>query len=267
MPSYVVTGANRGLGYAFVKHLASVEGNTVIGLARKKPAAEERLAKDGIKNVRILEADITDVKALQAAAEETAEITGGSLDILINNAGLVSDKSRWSTVIDPKPEELEEDMMSSFKANVVGVAHTVNAFLPLIRKGGVKKVITLSTGMADMDLINQFSLAIAGPYSISKAATNALVTKYNAALGKSEGILFLAISPGVVDTSEGAPMSEEDIAGVQAMFAAFASYAPHFKGPITPEESVRLQMDVIEKATVETMGGAFVSHFGNKQWL
>lgn len=45
------------------------------------------------------------------------------------------------------------------------------------------------------------------------------------------------------------------------------SYAPHFKGPITPQESVELQMKVIEAATVETMGGAFVSHFGNKQWL
>ena len=44
-----------------------------------------------------------------------------------------------------------------------------------------------------------------------------LVVKYNAALGKSEGILFLALSPGLVDTSEGAPMSEQDMAGAQAM--------------------------------------------------
>jgi len=52
---------------------------------------------------------------------------------------------------------------------------------------------------------------------ISKAAVNMLVVKYNAALGKSEGILFLALSPGLVDTSEGAPMSEQDMAGAQAM--------------------------------------------------
>lgn len=48
----------------------------------------------------------------------------------------------------------------------------------------------------------------------------------------------------------------------------FIAYAPHFKGPITPEESVRMMMDVIEKASVENGdGGAFVSHFGNKQWI
>ncbi|KAK5694995.1 hypothetical protein LTR17_024708 [Elasticomyces elasticus] len=77
MPSYVVTGANRGLGYAFVTHLAAIPGNIVLGLARKKQALEERLAKDGIKNVHVLAADITDVKALKAAADETAKITGG----------------------------------------------------------------------------------------------------------------------------------------------------------------------------------------------
>ena len=167
MPSYVVTGANRGLGYAFVKHLAAIEGNTVIGIARKKQEAEERLAKDNIKNVHILAADITDVKAIQAAADETARIAGGSLDVLINNAALVSDKSRWKTLIDFEPETLEEELVASFRANVVGPAHTINAFLPLIRKGQQKKVITLSTGMADLDLVNKFSLAIASPYGMN----------------------------------------------------------------------------------------------------
>lgn len=267
MPSYVVTGASRGLGYGFVTHLATIPGNTVIGIVRNKPNTEERLAKDGVKNVTILAADITDVKALQTAADETARITGGGLDVLINNAGLVVEGGKWLTVPEFTPELLEEELMDSFKANVVGIAHTTNAFLPLIGKGNDKKVITISTGMADVDLVNQFSIGIAAPYSISKAATNALVAKYNAALGKKEGILFMALSPGLVDTSEGKPMSAEDIAGGQVMGAAFANYAPHFTGPITVEESVKLQMDVIDKATVETMGGAFVSHFGNKQWL
>jgi hypothetical protein len=51
------------------------------------------------------------------------------------------------------------------------------------------------------------------------------------------------------------------------MTAVFADYAPHFAGPIQAEESVKMQLEVLEKATVETSGGAFVSHFGNKQWL
>lgn len=267
MPSYVVTGASRGLGYAFITHLASIPANTVIGIARNKSATEARLAKDGFTSIKIISADITDVKTLQAAAEETASITGGSLDVLINNAGYVSQRSKWSTLVDDTPKGLEDDLISSFHANVVGVAHTINAFLPLIRKGQAKKIITISTGMADIELVNQFNIGNAAPYSISKAATNALVAKYHAALGKSDGIVFLALSPGLVDTSEGKAMTEEDVAGAQAMGAAFASYAPHFTGPITAEASVKMQMEVVDRATVETMGGQFVSHFGNKQWL
>ena len=51
------------------------------------------------------------------------------------------------------------------------------------------------------------------------------------------------------------------------MGAAFAAYAPHFTGLLTPEDSVKAVVDVIEKATVETKGGDFVSHYGTKTWL
>jgi hypothetical protein len=50
--------------------------------------------------------------------------------------------------------------------------------------------------------------------------------------------------------------------------AKFQKAAPHWKGPITPEESVKAVLSVIEKASVEGGDvGAFVSHYGNKQWL
>ena len=267
MPSYLITGASRGLGYAFVRHLAAIPNNTVIGMVRNKDATLARLEKDGITNVSIVQADITDREALFTAYNEVKEITKGSLDILINNAALIDENSAYKTLLDDELAKLEEDLMASFRANVVGVANTVNLFLPLIRAGNEKKIITISSGMADIDVVNRFSVPIAAPYSISKAATNALVAKYNAALGKSEGILFLSLSPGLVDTSEGKPMSEQAIQGAQAMGALFQEYAPHFKGPITPEQSVEMCLKVIEDATVETHGGDFVSHFGNKQWL
>ena len=52
------------------------------------------------------------------------------------------------------------------------------------------------------------------------------------------------------------------------MIPKFAAYAPHFKGPITAEESVKAMMVVVERASVKGGdGGAFISHLGNKQWL
>lgn len=48
----------------------------------------------------------------------------------------------------------------------------------------------------------------------------------------------------------------------------FADYAPHFKGPDTPEQSVTAVRSVIDNASIEKgNGGDFLSHYGNKQWL
>ena len=72
---------------------------------------------------------------------------------------------------------------------------------------------------------------------------------------------------GVV-IADGIIVTEEQQKGAATMMARFAGYAPHFKGPITPTESVEHVMGVIDKASVEKGdGGAFLSHFGNKQWL
>ena len=92
-----------------------------------------------------------------------------------------------------------EDLASSFKTNVIGVIQTINAFVPLLRKGTAKKVLTLSTGLASTDFVNEVEFDTSGPYAISKAAVNMAVALYNG-LYKKEGILFMAISPGVVDT-------------------------------------------------------------------
>jgi len=53
--------------------------------------------------------------------------------------------------------------------------------------------------MAEVDLISEFEIDSAAPYSISKAATNAAVAKFHAQY-KKENILFMSISPGYVDT-------------------------------------------------------------------
>lgn len=55
--------------------------------------------------------------------------------------------------------------------------------------------------------------------------------------------------------------------GMVGFLAKLQKYAPHFKGPITLEESVGAVRKVWENATVERDAGAFVSHWGNKQWV
>lgn len=65
-------------------------------------------------------------------------------------------------------------------------------------KGKVKKVVTISTGVADLDLTNNCEVDIGALYAASKAAMNMIVAKFNVQY-KKDGVLFLSISPGLVE--------------------------------------------------------------------
>ncbi|KAJ7156325.1 hypothetical protein C8R46DRAFT_1165736 [Mycena filopes] len=265
MPSYVVTGSARGIGLAFVKQLSADDANTVFAIVRNKSTATH-LAELARTNVVIIEADVTDARALDVAAAEVAKHTGGKLDFLINNAGGGSELAGTLTQF-PSPEVLEEDLLSSFKLNAISVVHSTNAFLPLLKKGSAKKVITISSGAGDTELTLTAGLTTQPAYSIAKAAANMIVAKFAAEL-KSEGFTFLAISPGVVDVSATrvTPISEEKTAELVKLRGSIRKTSPDSKGPLSPEESVRMQLEVIHRWRVEDTG-AFVSQKGNKEWM
>ncbi|KEF61296.1 uncharacterized protein A1O9_02861 [Exophiala aquamarina CBS 119918] len=260
MASYLITGANRGLGYGFIQVLARDSSNTVIGLVRDKTAADKQLAADGIKNVTFIQAAIADRKSLVAARDEVLKITGGRLDYLINNAAFIAETTQAGALdeFDDRQDQLEHDLVQSFYVNVVGIINTINVFLPLIKKSSVKKAVLISSGMADPDLVNG-GIADSAPYTISKAAANMAIFKYNAKY-KDQGVLFFAISPGIVATREGL----EESTTVQKLKAAM----PHWTGPLTPVQSAEMVLGVIYDSSLENgSGGAFVSHYGTKQWL
>lgn len=92
-------------------------------------------------------------------------------------------------------------MLDCFRTNVVGNMHLFNTYLPLVLRGQphAKKVITISSGMADVNIAREWKLALSVPYSVSKTAMNALAVKFHAAYA-DRGVLFLNICPGSVDT-------------------------------------------------------------------
>jgi NAD(P)-dependent dehydrogenase (short-subunit alcohol dehydrogenase family) len=110
---------------------------------------------------------------------------------------------------DDKVEELEDVSAKLFQTNVVGNIHLFHLFLPLVMKGKVKKVITISSGHADLDMINDLEIETNALYAASKAAMNVIVAKFNAQY-KKDGVLFVSISPGVVEVghfANGMPLS------------------------------------------------------------
>ncbi len=93
---------------------------------------------------------------------------------------------------------------TQFKVNVIGVIKATNAFLPLVRAAaaasGSAKVLTLNTGVADVDMTIKSEITFLAPYSISKTALLQAIAKYSVKY-KKENIILLSISPGVVNTA------------------------------------------------------------------
>ncbi|KAK7431784.1 hypothetical protein QQZ08_001724 [Neonectria magnoliae] len=271
MPSYLITGVSRGIGFEFLRQTSQDPANTVVGLVRDKAGTDKKIASElgELKNVHIVQGDLSNYEELKSSVAETSKITGGSLDYIIANAALISKFSALESFgsLADKPKELTADLVESFTTNVVGNVHLFNLYIPLVLKGSVKKVITISTGLADGDASAKFGLTYSGPYSASKAAMNLVVAKYSAEYSES-GLLFLSISPGIVNTGQYDDVTPEQGAKLQGMMAKFMEYAPHFKGPSTVEECVKDVLSVANNASLEKGdGGAFLSHHGDKQWI
>ncbi len=212
MPSYAITGASRGLGLELVRQLSAWPTNTVFALVRNpaKATALSSLAAQQSTHIHILMADVTDPQSLLAASAAVGGITGGTLDALIHNA---FDMDPAAAALAPSQlpfdkEALQNLFARSLGTDVFGTVWTTNAFLPLIEKGQLKKVVHVTTGMADLDFIKTTGIAYAVPAGLGKAGMNILSAKYSAEF-EGKGVRFLALSPGWVDTAEepGEPIS------------------------------------------------------------
>lgn len=272
MSTYLISGASRGLGFEFVRQTSEDSKNLVIGLVRDKSATEKKVAAElgDRTNVHILTGDLASYESLKQAVAETSKIVGDrGIDYLVASGGYLPLFDAFSPIGDlaDKVEELEKVLTDLNQTNIIGNIHLYNLFLPLVLKSNEKKVITLTSGHADLELINVYDVEISALYSAFKAALNVIVAKYSAQY-KKDGVLFVSISPGVVDVGAFDNLTPEQLQGLSGFFGAIAKYAPDFKGPAKVDDAARVNIALWKKVSIEDgYGGAFVSHFGNKQWV
>ena len=302
MSSYAITGSARGMGYEFVKQISSHSSNTVFALVREtKTATKLQQLADSRSNIHIVAGDITKPEQLITAAKQISKTTGGTLDILIHNATANDAGSAGlppSAFRPEEPEKTREAFSLSMDTSVYGTLWLVNALLPLIEAGREKKIVLLSTGLADLDFINVTGISYVIPYTIAKFGTNVLAAKYAAEL-KEKNVKVLALSPGWVDTDKALPADgefvptahdflsllssitylrlihmltrvstapPEYVAFFNQMLSQFQKAVPDVKGMIPVEDSVKMQLEVVDKLDMG-MSGQFLSHHGDKNWL
>jgi len=166
----LVTGANRGIGRALV--------NEALRRGAKRVYAGTRGALDiADERVTPLMLDVTNAAQIQQAVRQV-----GSLDVLINNAGIAiyDDLSN--------PEVIEQHL----KVNLFGPLNVTRAFLPLLKRSKGAIVNNIST-------VALAALPVVAGYSISKAAALSMTQSLRALLA-GQGVTVHAILTGPVDT-------------------------------------------------------------------
>jgi NAD(P)-dependent dehydrogenase (short-subunit alcohol dehydrogenase family) len=184
-----ITGANKGLGYETARRLIE-QGHTVLLGARDPELGSA--AADAL-GARFVQGDVTDDQSV-AAAVENVEAHEGSIDVLINNAGVSGAHG--------DPGDLTAaDFHAVFDVNVAGVVRTTTAFLPLLRRSADPVIINVSSGMGSLafthDPSRVESSIVAPAYTSSKAALTMLTTQYAKAF---KDIRINAADPGYTAT-------------------------------------------------------------------
>lgn len=197
LPTVVVTGANRGIGFEISRQLAA-RGAQVVLTARNAEAGEAAVEKLAAKNlnVRFHALDVTSPKSI-AALCKFLKITYGRVDVLINNAGIIAKNDASALKVDMQTVRI------TFDTNALGPFHLSQALLPLFSKDA--RIVNVSSGMGVLSEIEGDYAA----YRLSKTALNGITAMLAAELRGR--VAVNAACPGWVRTDMGGRNAERDV--------------------------------------------------------
>lgn len=198
----VVTGGNSGIGVVSVETLA-LAGMKVVLCARDKEAGEKmldemKMTNGAKKNIRVQVLDLADLESVNNAAKDIMEVEG-SIDVLLNNAGVMATPNR---------EETKQGFELQLGTNHVGHHMFTRLLLPNIKQGG--RVVTVastahtfgSLDMKDLSYSKDRIYTPWGAYGQSKLANILFAKGLDDRLkGSKTDISSLSLHPGVISTN------------------------------------------------------------------
>jgi 3-oxoacyl-[acyl-carrier protein] reductase len=190
----LVTGSSRGIGAEMIKAFGARGAHCVVNFISDS-SGQNKSDADGVarelKNPLVIECDVTSPAQVEAMMTQIEERHGG-LDILVNNSGIIRDRTI-------KKMSLEE-FDGIIRVNLSGTFNVTQKAAAILRPGG--RMINMSSVSGQMGLFGQAN------YSSSKAAIIAL-TKVSARELARQNITVNAIAPGFIDVGMSKGMPDE----------------------------------------------------------
>lgn len=193
----IITGASSGIGEATAKLLAKQGAQLVLAARREDrlKTLQQEIEQLGGKAVYQV-TDVTDSAQVEELAK-LAQDTFGSVDVLVNNAGLMplsklnkNKQDEWNTMVD---------------VNIKGVLYGIGAVLPYMRKQKRGHIINISS-VAGHDVMPSSAV-----YSGTKFAVRAITEGLRKEESVDNNIRATIISPGAVDTELKDHITDEEI--------------------------------------------------------
>jgi NAD(P)-dependent dehydrogenase (short-subunit alcohol dehydrogenase family) len=211
----LITGANKGIGFETARLLITA-GHTVWLGCRDKTRGERAAQELGGRFVQL---DVTDDVSVDAAAQ-----TVGSLDVLVNNAGIMD--YPWTPAGEVTPDLLRR----VYDTNVVGLVRTMRAFLPLLAESAHPVVVNVGSSLGSLGRVTNPGMPESGipamAYGSSKAAVNMITVHYAKAFPKMR---INCVDPGYTATDlngNSGFQTAAEAAGIIAQMACRGSDSP-----------------------------------------
>jgi 3-oxoacyl-[acyl-carrier protein] reductase len=190
----LVTGSSRGIGAEMIKAFGERSAQCVVNYVADEQGqnkADAMMVADELNDPIVMECDVTQPQQVEAMMKQIQDQRGG-LDILINNSGIISDRTIKKMSLD--------EFESVIRVNLIGTFTVTQKAAAILRNGG--RVINMSSVSGQMGLFGQAN------YSSSKAGIIAL-TKVSAREFARQNITVNAIAPGFIDVGMSKGMPEE----------------------------------------------------------
>jgi NAD(P)-dependent dehydrogenase (short-subunit alcohol dehydrogenase family) len=219
MKTVFISGANRGLGFEFVRQYAAAGWRVIAGC--RDPGRADAL--NALPNTQVVTLNVSDSQSIATAARAVSETT---IDLLINNAGIYGSTAGGQT---QSLDLIDLDVWTTvLRTNVMGPLALTRALLPVLSREAVIGILSSTLG------------SIAGntqgglyAYRSAKAAVN-MVGRSLAADLKPRGIAVVLLHPGWVRTDMGGP-----------------------RAPVSPVDSIAGMRQVLDSVTLASTGRFF----------